>query len=313
MKSRWLLPLLAASVMSVVSFTSPLVMAAPATEAAAAEPAAPALTEEEKQYIAWATQFVGSLNLQKGEIQLPDGVAKITVPDNFYYLSPEDTERVLAEAWGNPAGQKTLGMLFPAEFTPIDKGAWGVTIEYSEDGYVSDEDAHELDFSELLQGMKEDTTAENENRVNAGYEAIELIGWAAQPYYDSASHKLHWAQELKFGEAEENTLNYNIRVLGRKGYLLMNFIADMEQLPEIERNLDTVLAMAEFNDGYRYDQFDPEYDKMAAYGIGGLVAGKVLAKTGFLALALVFLKKFGVVILGGIAVMFGRLFKRNKA
>ena len=52
---------------------------------------------------------------------------------------------------------------------------------------------------------------------------------------------------------------------------------------------------------------------MAAYGIGGLGGGKVLAKTGFLALGLVFLKKFGVVILGGIAVLFGRLFKRNKA
>ncbi|MDV7395839.1 DUF2167 domain-containing protein, partial [Arthrospira platensis SPKY1] len=115
-------------------------------------------------------------------------------------------------------------------------------------------DAQELDYTEMLQDMQAETRDSNEVRVGAGYEPIELVGWAAQPFYDGVSHKLHWAQELKFGDADANTLNYNIRVLGRKGYLRMNFIADMDQLPEIERNLDSVLAMAEFNDGYRYDQ-----------------------------------------------------------
>ena len=37
-------------------------------------------------------------------------------------------------------------------------------------------------------------------------------------------------------------------------------------------------------------------DKIAAYGIGGLVAGKVLAKTGMLAVGLIFLKKFWFVL-----------------
>lgn len=277
----------------------------------AAEPATD-LTEKEKQYLAWATGFVAGLNRQQGAIELPGGAAHLNVPEDFYYLSPEDAEKVLTEAWGNPAGQQTLGMLFPADMTPLDRGAWGVTIEYSEDGYVSDEDAHELDYTALLKDMQADTRAANSERQKAGYDTIELVGWAAQPYYDGTSHKLHWAQELKFGAAETNTLNYNLRVLGRKGYLLMNFVADMEQLPEIERNLDQVLAIAEFNDGYRYDQFDPEYDKLAAYGIGGLVAGKVLAKAGFLAAALVFLKKFGVFILMGGAALLGRLFKRKK-
>lgn len=311
MMSRWMPAVLAGWVL-LAAQTVQAENAAEAVPADAAEQQVQ-LSAEEKEYIAWAQKFVSSLNYQKGEIQLPGGVAKLKVPENFYYLSPADTERVLTEAWGNPAGSETLGMLFPDGLTPIDKGAWGVTIEYSEDGYVDDSDAKDIDYTEMLGDMKEETRAENEDRVAAGYEAIELVGWAAQPFYDEMSHKLHWAQELKFGEAEENTLNYNIRVLGRKGYLRLNFIADMEQLPEIEQNLESVLAMAEFNDGYRYDQFDPEYDKMAAYGIGGLVAGKVLAKTGFLAVALIFLKKFGVYIFFGIAFLFGKLFKRKKA
>jgi uncharacterized membrane-anchored protein len=311
MKSRWMPAVLAGWVL----LAAQSVQAENAAEAVPAQAAEQQvqLSAEEKEYIAWAQTFVSSLNYQKGEIQLPGGVAKLKVPENFYYLSPADTERVLTEAWGNPAGSETLGMLFPDGLTPLDRGAWGVTIEYSEDGYVDDSDAKDIDYTDMLSDMQDETRAENKDRVAAGYEAIELVGWAAQPFYDEMSHKLHWAQELKFGAAEENTLNYNIRVLGRKGYLRLNFIADMEQLPEIEQNLESVLAMAEFNDGYRYDQFDPEYDKMAAYGIGGLVAGKVLAKTGFLAVALVFLKKFGVYIFFGLAFLVGKLFKRKKA
>ncbi|MFV0476999.1 MAG: DUF2167 domain-containing protein [Parahaliea sp.] len=98
---------------------------------------------------------------------------------------------------------------------------------------------------------------------------MELVGWASAPYYDKSEHKLHWAQEIRFGDAPVNTLNYNIRILGRKGYLVLNFIADMDQKPQIEANIDSILALAEFNPGYRYSEFDPGIDKVAAYGIGG--------------------------------------------
>ena len=37
-------------------------------------------------------------------------------------------------------------------------------------------------------------------------------------------------EQIKFGDTEENTLNYNIRVLGRKGVLVLNFIAGMESI-----------------------------------------------------------------------------------
>ena len=294
-------------------FTAVICAFSMATTVVSAEVTAeePQISDEQAQIQAWVQKFETSLNRQTGTIALPNGVATLNVPDGFFYLSPQDSQRVLVEAWGNPEGQPPLGMLFPAGKSPLDPESWGVTIEYSEEGYVSDEDAHEIDYTDLLKDMKASTRDESKQRVQLGYEAIELVDWAAQPYYDGVEHKLHWAQELKFGDAEENTLNYNIRVLGRKGYLLMNFIADMNQLPEINQNLDSVLAMAQFNDGYRYDQFDPDYDTYAAYGIGGLVAGKVLAKTGLLAGLLIFLKKFGVFLVMGVAALAGKLFKRS--
>lgn len=278
-------------------------------------PAESALSEQEQQYMQQALQIWNSLDRQQGEIKLGNNVATLTVPDNFYYLNPKDSETVLVDVWGNlpGAGSSTLGMLFPAEFTPFDSNAWAVTIEYEQDGYVSDEDADDIDYDDLLSTMKSDTRDASKQRVQQGYEAIELVGWAEQPRYDPVSHKLYWAKEIKFGDQPVNTLNYNIRVLGRKGVLVLNFIADMTQKPLIDEKLESVVAMADFNQGSRYQDFDPDVDTVAAYGIGALVAGKVLAKTGFLALALVFLKKFGIFIVIGLGALVKRLFGRRSA
>ena len=161
--------------------------------------------------------------------------------------------------------------------------------------------------------MKSDTNLVSQERVKQGYEAIELVGWASPPYYDSATNKLHWAKEIKFANSSINTLNYNIRILGRKGVLVLNFIAQIDQQQLIETKLSSVLALAEFDQGSKYSDFDPDMDDVAAYGLGALVAGKVIAKTGFLAVAFLFIKKFAVIFIIAIGAFLKRMFKRKEA
>lgn len=96
--------------------------------------------------------------------------------------------------------------------------------------------------------------------------------------------------------AENNTLNYDVRVLGRNGILSLNAIASMSELPLVKKNIDKVLSMAQFAPGNTYADFDSSTDDKAAYTIGGLVAGKVLAKVGFFAL----LAKFSKLIIAAI-------------
>ena len=271
------------------------------------------VSDEEVQYYAEAKKIWESLTPQHGKIKLNNGVATLNVPENFYYLNPDDTETVLVKVWGNPdTGVKTLGMLFPEGKTPFDPDVWGVTIEYQEDGYVSDEDAKDIDYDEMLTQMQDATEASSQARVQQGYDAIRLVGWAAKPYYDEMTHKLHWAKEIKFGDQDVNTLNYNIRVLGRKGVLVLNFIAGMDQLDLIDTQIDTVLNIAEFDDGEKYSDFNPDIDKVAAYGIGALIAGKVAAKLGLLATVLIFLKKFWILAILGVGGFFKRLFGKDK-
>ena len=58
------------------------------------------------------------LSPKGGEIALAGGIAKITVPNEFRYLDPKDTETVLTGIWGNPKGATSLGMLVPTGFDP---------------------------------------------------------------------------------------------------------------------------------------------------------------------------------------------------
>lgn len=259
------------------------------------------LTAEELQELEYYQSIVDSLDPQTGEIVLGNNLATLMVPEDFYYLDADDAETVLVDLWGNIPDQDVLGMLLPARYSPLDLDSWAVTIDYTEDGYVSDEDAAKIDYAKLLRDMQKDTRDWNEERVDAGYEAVELLGWAEPPHYDAAAKKLFWAKELRFGDMPDTTLNYEIRALGRRGILSLTFIAATEQLDEINAHREQVLAMAEFNDGNRYSDFDPSIDKVAAYGLGALVAGKIAAKTGLIAGLLLFLKKFGVFIVLGIA------------
>ena len=116
--------------------------------------------------------------------------------------------------------------------------------------------------------------------------------------------------------AKENSLNYAIRVLGRKGVIELNAIGGMSQLPEIGPEMERVLSKVEFEQGNRYEDFDPDIDKVAAYGIGGLVAGKLLAKAGVFAVLLKFLiaaKKFLIIGLIAVGVLIKRIFTGRSA
>ncbi|MET1259193.1 DUF2167 domain-containing protein [Flagellimonas sp. DF-77] len=261
---------------------------------------------DEEAYARVLDSINDSFTYQHGEISIGDDLATLHVPEGFGFLDAEQSQRLLTDLWGNPPSDP-LGMLIPEGTSLLgDDFTYAIELTYSEDGYIDDEDAEDIDYDDLMDQMKEDAVAENDRRVEMGYPGIEIVGWAAKPYYDQGAKKLHWAKEIKFEGEEENTLNYNIRILGRKGYLTMNAISQMGQLPLVQENVEPIIASVEFNSGNRYSDFNPDLDEVAAYGIGGLIAGKVLAKAGFFALLLKFWK---FIALGAVG-LFG-MFRRK--
>jgi len=248
-------------------------------------------------------QIEQSLIYKTGIIELESGNAILKVPDGFRYLDKEQSIYVLTNLWGNPADSSILGMLVPTNRGVLADDGWAFVISYEDMGYVKDESADDIDYDDLLNEMKKETDEANPERIKLGYQKISLVGWASKPFYDKELKTLHWAQEMKFGDMETNTLNYNLRILGRKGVLNLNAVATINELSDVKSNINKIIKSVEYKDGDKYSDFNPEIDNVATWTIGGLVAGKVLAKAGFFTLLL----KFWKLILLGIAAVGGTI------
>jgi uncharacterized membrane-anchored protein len=256
-----------------------------------------------KQYLTFVDSVNNALKYQTGKIALEGGHASLNVPHGFKYLNKEQSRNVLTELWGNPESSVdgTIGMIFPEYSGPFGDSSYAFVVTYSEIGYVKDDDANKIDYDEMLQDIQKEEKAENIQRMKAGYDPVNIIGWAQKPFYDDKRKILHWAKELKFGDGDStHTLNYEVRILGRKGMLSLNAVSTMEQLPLVNRDIPKVLDIATFTEGNKYSDFDPDLDQVAAWTIGGLVAGKIIAKVGLFALILKFLAAAWKFILLGI-------------
>ena len=266
---------------------------------------APVSAQQDPQSIA------NSLVMQQGTIPLGNNLASLNLTPAFRYLSQADTKKVLVDLWGNPPESvgEIMGAIVPANVSILSAESWLIIVSYDNSGHIDDADAAGIDYGDLLSEMQQATRENSEERVKQGYEKLELVGWAEAPHYDSQAKKIYWAKQLKFGNSPPpDTLNYNIRVLGRTGFLDLTAVASMEQLPMINTRVSDILSTVSFNAGNRYEDFDSASDHVAEYGIAGLIAGGVLAKAGFFKLLAPFIKfiLLGLAAAGGIFVKFFR-------
>jgi uncharacterized membrane-anchored protein len=246
-------------------------------------------------------EFESKLGYQTGTVVLSVG-ATVRVPEDFRFLGPEGSRRLLTDGWGNPphSAEGVLGMLVPADVSPLGPAGWGIVITYEEEGWVNDTDAASINYSKLLAEMRESSDEMNQERAKQGFPPVKLIGWAEPPHYDAPAHKLYWAKELAFENERERTLNYNIRILGRRGVLVLNAVAAMGQLPVIRQKTPQVLAAVEFNEGHRYIDYLPGKDKAATYGVAGLIMGASAAKAGLFKMLWVGMLAFKKVIVAAL-------------
>ncbi len=254
----------------------------------------------------YSDSAIAAFTFQHGKVELRNGVASLDLPAGFKFLDEAQSAKVITQLWGNPDANGILGMIFPEDDDVLADSSYAFVVQYDDIGYVKDDDADDINYEDLLKQLKEGEVEDNKQRATQGYDPAYLIGWAAKPFYDKDRKILHWAKEIKFGDSTTvNTLNYNVRVLGRKGVLVLNAVASMNELPLVQKHIPDVLGIVTFKEGFKYEQFDSKVDDVAAWTIGGLVAGKILAKVGVFAL----LAKFGKVIFLAIAAAGGAIWR----
>jgi uncharacterized membrane-anchored protein len=234
-----------------------------------------------------------------GDVRIAASNATFHLGDRYYFLDSGDAKKVVIDAWSNPpdTADGVLGMIFAKGKTFAD--SWGAVITYDPAGYVSDKDAKSADYNKLLVQEQQGEDDLNQQRKKSGFPSMHLVGWAQQPTYDPVSHSEVWARRIQFSGEGVDTLNYDTRILGRRGVLSVNIVSDMNHLDEARTAANELARTAEFDPGSRYGDFQ-DGDQKAAYGIAGLVAaglGLAAAKHfGLLAIILLFAKKAFVLI-----------------
>src|ERR1044071_5080792 len=230
----------------------------------------------------------------KGDLK---SIAEVQVPDGFVFTGPKGTQKLL-EAMGNPTSGSELGFLAPTSLV------WFVVFEFSDVGYVKDDDKDKLDADKLLKSIKQGTEAANKYREKMGAAPLHITGWEIPPRYNEQTHNLEWAIR---GESEGSpVINYNTRLLGRKGVMEVNLVIDPEKLSGALPDYQTILTDYSYKQGERYAEYRSG-DKLAKYGLAALITGgaaAVAVKTGLFASLILFFKKAAKLVVIAVVAVF---------
>ena len=254
--------------------------------AAWAEEAAPA----EQRKVKWTS---GPAKVQVGDH------AQVDVPDTLAFAGAEDT-RALLEGMGNPTDGSELGLVVPK----AQDQDWFIVFEWAGIGYVKDDEKDRIDADALLKSIREGTEESNAERKKRGRSALHVVGWTEPPRYDARTHNLTWAV-LARNDAGHESVNYNVRVLGREGVMSVTLVEEPKRLAQAKPAVDQVIGAFTYREGKRYAEWVPG-DKVAKYGLTALVAagaGAAAVKLGLFAVLAKIFAKMGKVIAVAIAAL----------
>jgi uncharacterized membrane-anchored protein len=228
--------------------------------------------------------------------------AQIEVPEGAYFLDASATRAFLQANENVPTGNE-LGAVLQEKG---ENQVWFAIFTFSDEGYVDDSDKDAIDADALLASMKQGTEQANEERKKRGWTPFNLEGWQTRPFYDPATHNLTWAIRGS-SPGETPTINHSVRLLGRRGVMSVQLVADQEGIAATTSDFNHLLEGFSYKAGERYAEFR-KGDKMAGYGLAALIGGGAAAaavKTGFLQKAWKVLLALAFAAAAGLKKLFG--------
>lgn len=212
----------------------------------------------------------------------------LDITDQYAFLEKAPASKLL-EKNGNVHNEDLLGMVVGTK----EDEDWFVVLRYEDEGYIKDDE--KIDADDLLKNMREGQEEANKDRQERGFEPLTIGDWQEPPHYDRAQHHLVWGLNV-IGKSG-TSVNYNTRILGRRGFVSLNLVTDPEKLAPYKPHAAELLTKTTFRSGARYEDFNKSTDKMAEYGLGGLIlAGAGLGAAKLVKIGL--LAKFGKVLIG---------------
>ena len=269
-----------------------------------AQPTTPEAREAEAD-AAWRAALAAATR-GPADIPLADQ-ATLVLPRGMMFIPKAEAYR-WSRSRGNPPGDEQIGIVT----TPGEEN-WLVAVRWIADGYIRDDEARDLNPDSILADLREGAEASNQDRVARGFPELALQGWIEPPSYDAATHQLRWALGIaRKDEPDTGSVNLNTRALGRDGYISLNLATGQDELVRYRPVARQLLSGLTFNSGRAYADFTAGTDRIAEYGLLGLIGVVAAKKLGLIALAGVFVLKFakvGLLALAGIGLAARRLFR----
>jgi len=185
--------------------------------------------------------------------------------------------------------------------------------EFVDDGFIKGDDWSNVDTNDFLKEMIENSKENNKERIKNGYKTVSNISWHIKPNFNKDLGYVFYSLLVEFDDGTE-TYNSTAMILGREGYTDITFLFRENIAHLMSSEIDKVVKNFIYNTGAQYSDYKSG-DKVAAYGVGALVAGslgiKGLAKTGALVALAAFAKKLWFIILLPFIFLF-RLVSGNK-
>lgn len=249
-----------------------------------------------------------SIHGRTGVIHLESANCTLNVPEGFVFLDESDSRHLLVDYWNNSTDRvkDIIGTMVSRDAGIFYEVETAYVISYDPAGYVSDKDAISIDYDELLKSMQDEVA--EENKTNPTGQQWELLGWAWHPTYNNQKKVLAWAKHYRI-DGEQEVINYDVRVLGKAGFMVITAVASPEAKDQLMADNDVIINSVNYDNGFRYSDFDAKTDHVAEWTIGGLIAGKVLAKAGVWAFLAKFSKAIIIIVIGFFAAIWKGLAK----
>ena len=232
----------------------------------------------------------------KGPVDVPLlDEAVLHVPAGEVFVPQPQADRLL-NLFGNPGSNPEMpGLLLPRD----PKAHWYMPVRFHKAGFIKDDDARTWDADEMLHSLRIGTEEQNRDREKAGMPGMDVEGWSEPPRYDATRQRLVWALTSHEKGAKPDaprTVNYNAFALGRDGYFSMNLVAAFDDLPTLRPVAEQQLAALDYNAGKRYADFDARTDRVAAFGVSGLVVEVASHQIGLMARVLALFAHTGALV-----------------
>lgn len=234
--------------------------------------------------------------------------ATLNVPDGYAFLDASGS-RSLNDILHNPPVDADEYTLAPKSLH------WIAFFSYEDIGYVKDDE--KLDPDAILDSYRKGTERSNRERRERGWNEITILGWNAKPEYDTQIKSLAWSILAEDVQTHHQIINYNTRLLGRRGVMDVVVVTSPTRLAPAIADFKSALPGFQYAQGESYAEYRPG-DHVAEYGLAALITGgaiAVAAKKGLFTVIggfLVAAWKFVLAGLVAVGAWFKNLFKKKQ-